>query len=828
MSAAAASATSSQSGHLPLPLTALVGREREIAAVRDLLREQPTRLVTLTGPGGVGKTRLALAVASEAAGDFADGVCFVALASIADPTLVIPAIAQTLGVRDIAGQALVEALQATLRRRQMLLLLDNFEHVDAAAPAVTELLAACPRLVALVTSRAPLHLTGEQEYPVPPLPLPDTRRLPPLADLARNDAVALFVQRARAVRPDFTLAPHNAALVAAICARMDGLPLAIELAAARIRLLSPAALLARLERRLQLLTGGPRDVPARQQTMHATIAWSYDLLAFDEQRLFRQLAVFAGGWTLEAAEGVCGSALDRALRSGQAPSPDAGQVVLAGLAALVDHSLVRQREQPDGSARFGMLETIREFALEQLGSSGDEIELQRRHAAYFLELAERAARELQSDDQQQWLARLDAERDNLRAALGRTLARGDAVSALRLAVAATEFWFPDGHLRESRDWLERALAATGDASIALRAKASTAIGDLSRELGDFVTAEHALDAAAALYRTDGNRVGLAEVLSSLGGLALYQGQYARANDLYEQALSIARTAGDDAVLALTLLEQALGLTAIPDYLLAEALCEESLALYRALGNRQRVSQALGFLGYCVLWQGDVDRAERLGEESLATARESGDEGWVAFANELLGYVALECGNHGAAGTRFRASLSLHEMQTQFMMFVECLEGLAGVAGGLGDVARGATLLGAAEAVRERVGSPVPPPRQDRYDRTLAVVRAGLSADALASAWTAGRQLSPDEALSYALEPETIPAGDLPTTPASSLTKREVDVLRLVVDGRSNQEIATALFISDRTVASHVANILAKLGVESRTAAATWAVRHGLA
>jgi predicted ATPase/DNA-binding CsgD family transcriptional regulator len=734
-------------------------------------------------------------LAEDLIGEFADGSRFVSLAPVGDPELAVSAIAHVLELEEGGERSLVQRLKEHLQDKQLLLVLDNFEHVAQAAPVVTELLTACPHLKVLATSRQALHLSGEQEYPVPPLALPDMERIPEAGDLLKSPAVALFVARAWAVKPDLQLTGESAEAVAGICHRLDGLPLAIELA----------------EQRLPLLTGGALDLPERQQTLRNTIDWSHDLLDEGERRLFRRLSAFVGGFTLHAVEAVCNAIED--------PPAD----TLDGITSLIDKSLLRQTEHVDGEPRFAMLETIREYALEQLAASGEAKEIQNAHTAYYLALAEEAEPELNSAAQRAWLNRLEAEHPNLQAVLQRALERGDWETALRLGGALWRFWLSQGHLSEGRRWLEEALAGGGSASASVLAKALNGAGTLAHYQSDYSRAAELCGESLQLSRRLEDKQGIASALNGLALVARSGGRYAAARGMYEEAREIFRELGDEWGVAHSLHYEGISVWQQGKHAEARPLLEESLTLYRELGDRQGIAGVLHLLRVA---QDDYATARALCEESLNICREIGDKRGMARGLIGLGEVALGQGDHATARAAYEESVAMfRELGDRWFLAVS-LDGLAGVISAEGQPDRATRLLGTAETLFESIGTSLPPHCRPAHERTLDAIRARLDRENLAAAWAEGRSMTPEQAIAALEQPGAEPAAPSSPYPAG-LTAREVEVLRLVATGLTDAQVAEKLFISLRTVNAHLRSIYAKLGVGSRSAATRYAVEHEL-
>jgi predicted ATPase/class 3 adenylate cyclase len=681
--------------NLPAQLTSFVGREAEVAAVRTLLAE--TRLLTLTGPGGTGKTRLALQVAGEVSSEFVDGTFFVDLAPVSDPALVIPTVAATLGVREEGWERPVrEALGGYLRDRRLLLLLDNFEQVLDAAALVPELLARAPSLKIIVTSRAALRVRGEQVVSIPPLEVPDPGARLGLAQVSQVEAVALFAHRAAAADPQFALTEQNAPQVAELVARLDGLPLAVELAASRAGVLTPGAMLERMDHRLPLLMGGPRDLPARQQTLRATIGWSYELLEKDARTLLRRLSVLAGGSTVETAAAVCG------------PDGDLGIDVLEGLTVLAENSLVHPYSGSDGDPRFGMLQTIREFGLERLEAEDDRTTIERRHAEWFLRLAEHAEPNLRGPQLERWLISLQTEHENLRAALRWAIEADEGEIGLRIVAALWRFWHLAGHLSEGRRWANAVLA---------------------------------LPSAA------GRTVTRARALAAAGGLAYWQNDVPAVRDAYEEAMAISRELGDEASVAEGIYNLAFAYGLVPSKARSRTLFLQSREMFERLGNRLGVADTLWALAMLEGLEGDPQSARRQADESVRLHRELGDAFGLVDALQEKGRAALELGELEVARSSFLETLEGLAPIGYRTGVAIALDALAALEISLGHPVRALRLAGAAEALKESAGGQVPP--EFAYPDPRRAARTALPEERIASAWDEGRAMSLDEAVAYA-------------------------------------------------------------------------------
>jgi predicted ATPase/DNA-binding SARP family transcriptional activator/DNA-binding CsgD family transcriptional regulator len=814
--------------NLPVSLTSFVGRERELLEAKRMLAM--TRLLTLTGTGGSGKTRLALEVAADLVGAYQDGVWLVDLAPLSEPGLLVQEVAGVLEVQERSGEPLLDTLFDALRSRQMLLVLDNCEHlVDGVARLVEDLLRSCPNLQLLATSREPLGVAGEVNLPVPPLSLPDPGRQMTVEELEGYGSARLFVERALYRPSAFALTPENAGAVAEVCRQLEGIPLAIELAAARVGVLAVEQISERLSDSLGLLTGGGRTLTSRQRTLRGSLDWSFALLDEPERKLFGRLAVFAGGWSLEAAQTVC-------------PEDGIGQdEVLDLLSELVDKSLVMVGATASGATRYRMLEPIRQYAREKLEVGGGADEARGRHAAFFLDVAEVAEPELAGPRSGPWAGRLKEEHDNLRAALSWVLERRETELGQRFGPALWRFWYNRDYLSEGRRWLERILA-DGDPAPE-RVRALEGMGWLAQHQGDIEWAKAAYEEMLELALESGDRGNVATALNSLGTLAVSTGDNERAKRYLEENLSVLQQLEEEENAATTIKRyhayNLLGILALNEDgapARATELWKESLALARETGDSLRIGVSLCCLGYAAVLQGDNERATTLCEETLAFAREHEDAGEEVVPETLvnLGLAALGQGEYERAISSFDEALGMSQRAGRKASLINALEGMASLAGARGEGPLAARLWGAAEKAREVTGIALPPADRALHEPRLSSARSLLGEKEWEEARAKGRAMSLEEAADYAfwrdqVDPPSTPVPRDPSAgePAPHLSGREREVVVLVARGLTNRQISVHLGISERTAGNHVGRILGKLRLRSRAQIAAWATEHRL-
>lgn len=866
--------------HLPVQRSPLIGREREVASICSLLQRVEVRQVTLTGTGGIGKTRLGVQVATELAGTFADGIYYVPLASIRDPELVIPTIAQTLGIKETSGQPHLTLLKAYVRDRHILLLLDNFEQILQAAPAISDLLTTCLHLKILLTSRAPLHIGGEYEFHVPPLAVPDLKQLPVAEYLTEYAAVTLFLQRAQMIKPDFQMTSTNARFIAEICVRLDGLPLAIELAAARSKLLPPQTLLSRLEHRLALLTTGERDAPARQQTLRNTLNWSYDLLNKDEQWLFRHFAIFVGGCHLSVFEEFC-----NALGNISMPTLD-------GVTSLVDKSLLQVDTTDGQEPRLMMLETIREYGLECLVASTEMERARLTHAVTYCSFVRQAEMALlgiecevwpawSNREQETWLDWMEREYGNLRAVLDFLFEHNDVEALLPFAVGGATFWFFRGYPSDGRRYMERVVAVGSTHNIASKAlgwalyhagwlafyqsddsraltlleeskrlfqhltyrrgvaACLTILGNIEHHRGNARTGDEMLEVSLSLYKELGDCVGIGYARMTQGMLVFFRGELAHARALFEESLTMSKKVGQRWLIASTL--HYLGWTHFlqGSYTSARRFTEESLALFEEIGHAGFAVETQVVLADEVAALGDVSVAQTLLEEALSRGREMESQDDIARALYGLGNLAQHQGESDRACAFYEEALAILKQKEEIpdrvqWVLASCLEGTAEIAFVQGQLAWAVRLLTKADALRtgdayrNTIGYD-----QKLYQRIRTEATVHLGKEIFSVLWAEGRNMtipqvmairSTDSLLPTA--PSTPPPVNLPSPP-DRLTRREFEVLRLLAEGLTNAQIAERLVISPATVNSYLSSIYSKLGVSSRLGAMRYAIDHRL-